>query len=126
VGGTPPPKPAVVTSHEILTDYIRPNPKYEGETLRGYEVYAGQSSGVFFQMGLQGGDVITAINGVPLSEPQSAIEQLRQLTQGVAVTATIERKGQSQTLSLDGALIIKDQERAKNALNNPGVNMPPM
>ncbi len=126
VGGTAAPPPAKVTSHEILTDYIRPNPMYDGQVLRGYQVYAGQKSGVFSQMGLQAGDVITAINGVPLNEPHSAIEQLMQLTQGFAVTAVIDRKGQRQSIALDGALITTDQQQAKNTENNPGMSMPPM
>lgn len=123
VGGVPAAPAVVATTREVLTDYIRPSPVYDGEMLRGYQVYAGQNSGVFSQMGLQAGDIVTSINGVPLNEPQTAIEQLKQLTEGVAVTATIERKEDVQVLSLDGALIVKDQQRVQNVRNVPSVDM---
>lgn len=126
VGGTAAPPPAKVTNHEILTDYLRPSPVYDGQLLKGYQVYAGQQSSVFAQMGLQAGDVITAINGVPLNEPTSAIEQLKQLTQGYAVTATVERQGKTETLSLDGALITADQQRLQSPPSSSGMTMPPM
>lgn len=126
VGGTPPPPPAKITSHEVLTDYIRPSPVYDGQTLKGYQVYPGQNAGVFSQMGLQSGDVITAINGVPLNEPHSAIEQLKQLTEGYAVAAIVERNHKTETLSLDGALIEQDQERMRTQANSRDLNGPPM
>jgi len=51
-------KAPVATHTEILTDYIRPSPVYDGQTIHGYQVYAGQKSGVVAQMRLQNGDVI--------------------------------------------------------------------
>jgi type II secretion system protein C len=126
VGGeTSAPAPIKVTHRDVLTDYLRPSPVYDGDTLKGYQVYAGQQAGVFSQLGLEAGDVITAINGAPLNEPQSAIQQLQQLTEGAALTATIERRGQSQTISLDGSLIKKEQERLQNPVAPPTV-MPGM
>jgi general secretion pathway protein C len=127
VGGTSPPPPAKITSHEMLTDYIRPSPVYDGQTLKGYQVYPGQNASVFLQMGLQPGDVITAINGSPLNEPHSAIEQFQQLTEGAAVTATVEHKDKkTESLSLDGSLITQDQQRQQNPPTSPMMNLPPM
>jgi len=100
VGGEANPvEPVKATHREMLTDYIRPSPVYDKEMLKGYQVYAGQQSGVFSQMGLQAGDIITSLNGVPLTEPQTAIAQLQQLTEGSAMTATIERQGKVETVS---------------------------
>jgi len=113
VGGSPPSAPVVATHHEVLTDYIRPNPVYNGEVLKGYEVYAGPRPSVFSQMGLQAGDLITSINSVPLIDAASAMEQFKQLSEGNAVTATVNRKGKEMTLSLDGALITAEIERSK-------------
>lgn len=114
VGGASPSAPAPSVQH-VLTEYVRPSPVYQGETLRGYEVYPGRKAGVFTRLGLQPGDVITAIDSLPLSEPQQAMELFAQLTRGGAVTATIERKNQVQSIALDGALIIADQEAARNS-----------
>ena len=115
VGGPQKIKPAVPTSVEPLTDYLRPSPMYDGEALRGYEVYPGKRSGVFYQMGLQAGDVITSIEGTTLSDSEQAFEMFRQLMDGMALTATINRKGKIQQVSLDGSMIAADQEQEKNA-----------
>lgn len=114
VGGMPPPAPIKITNRDVLTDYIRPSPVYEGQWLKGFRVYPGQHAGVFSQMGLQGGDVVTAINGVALSEAVSSMEQFKQVANGYAVTATVLRQEKLETLSLDGALIVQNEQRLQN------------
>ena len=108
--------PTIVTSRTQLTDYLRPNPLYEGERLRGFEVYAGRKSHVFAQLGLRPGDVITAIDHVPLSDPAQAIAMFQQLIEGNSVTATVERAGEGPLhLTLDGALIAADAQSSRDA-----------
>lgn len=110
--GTPAPALAVEPPpREVLTDYIRPSPVFDGETIRGYQVYAGQKSAVFSQLGLQNGDIIVSINGAPLNEPQLAIAYLQQIAQGDSATAAVERDGELKTLLLNGMLIVNDQQR---------------
>jgi type II secretion system protein C len=106
--------PAVPTNTEAFTEFIRPNPVYEGDVLTGYEVYAGSSAGVFSRLGFQPGDIITAFDGVPISDPQIATELLQQLTTGAAMTATVKRKGKTEHLSLDGSIVSAELERVKN------------
>ena len=106
VGGVQSEPATVEVSREALTDYLRPSPFYDGDTLRGFQVYAGNRAGVFAQMGLQPGDVITALNGVPLTDPSSSVGMLEELTHGASLSAQVERKGQSLELTLDGALIV--------------------
>lgn len=114
VGGEPAAtRPAATTYSESLTDYIRPTPSYDGLTLRGFQVYAGQRSGVFSQLGLLNGDIVLALNDQPLADAQQAMDLFKQLTTGTAMTATIDRNGSRQRLSLDGALIAQDQEMLK-------------
>lgn len=105
VGGRQDFTPAVATHTEAITQFIRPNPIYEGDVLIGYEVYAGREAGVFSQLGLQPGDLITALDGLPVVDPKMALQRLEQLPDGVALTATVKRKGHTQTLSLDGAIL---------------------
>jgi type II secretion system protein C len=114
--------PASATSTEVLTDFIRPNPVYDGEVLAGYEVSPGTKRGVFTQLGLQPGDVITAISDAPLNEPQQAIETLRRLTSGATLIATVQRKGKFERITLDGSLIVADLDQARNPALAP---MPP-
>jgi type II secretion system protein C len=109
--------------NEGLTDYVRPSPVYDGEVLRGYQVYPGVRTGVFAQLGLQSGDIITSINDASLNEPSQSIELFMQLMRGVAVVATVERKNVSRRITLDGALISADQESSKeaSAINAPAL-----
>jgi hypothetical protein len=104
------PPPAKITSREVLTDYIRPSPVYDGETLIGYQIYPGQKSGPFTQMGLKAGDLITEIDGTPLSDPEMAWEALRQVADGSALTAVVKRNGTLEHVTLDGALIRQAEE----------------
>jgi type II secretion system protein C len=109
---------AVHRVNEGLTDYVRPSPVYDGEVLRGYQVYAGVRAGVFARLGLEPGDIITSINDAPLNEPSQSIELFMQLMRGTAVVATVERKNTSRRITLDGALISADQESIKEASVN--------
>jgi type II secretion system protein C len=104
------PSPAKITSREILTDYIRPSPVYDGDTIVGYEVYSGAKTGPFAQMGLQAGDLIIELNGTPLNDPQVAWDMFHQLADGVVLSGTVTRKGAAQAVSLDGSLIVRAEE----------------
>jgi Type II secretion system protein C len=115
VGGEQAAPVLIPRAREVLTDYLRPSPVFDGEILRGYEVYPGQKSGVFAQLGLQAGDVIISMNGVAFADPAQGIDMLRQLTEGMTVAATVERKGKVHHVTLDGTPIIADQERSQQA-----------
>lgn len=115
VGGESQPHVPVTMTTEVLTSYLRPSPVYDGEVMRGYQVYAGPKAGVFSRLGLEAGDVITAIDDAPLTDPQQALELLAQLTHGSAIVATVERKNVRKRVVLEGSLIREDQEQAANA-----------
>lgn len=111
VGGAPEAAKLKPASREVLTDYLRPSPVYDGETLLGYQVYPGAKSAVFGQLGLQPGDVITAVDDMPLNEPAQALEMLRQLTDGAVLKLSIVRKQSRLQISADGALVTTDRDR---------------
>ena len=105
VGGNTRAEPAAITSREQLTDYIRPSPVFEGENVIGVRVYAGSRSGPFYQMGLQQGDVITAIDGTPVADLTSSWERLRGLVDGAVLAASVKRNGEILQVTLDGGLV---------------------
>jgi general secretion pathway protein C len=111
VGGTKPPPMAKATNSEPITDYLRPSPVYDGATLRGFEIYAGRNATPFGRMGLKSGDIITSLEGTPLSNPAQAFELFGQLMDGVALSATLIRQGKIESVTLDGALIIAERDR---------------
>lgn len=91
---------------EILSDptkasnYLRVQPANVNGQLKGYRIYPGRERETFQQLGLRPGDLVTAVNGIELDDNQKALQLLGDLGQATAVTLTIERGGQSQTLNL--------------------------
>lgn len=112
VGGAPAVVTPVLTSRDVLTEYIRPSPVYDDDQLIGFEVYAGSKPGVFTQWGLKSGDVVTSLDGLPLTEATSSWEAFKQLERGMSLSATVRRAGGVQAVYLDGQLIIQAQQLA--------------
>ncbi len=81
-------------------NYMRVQPATVAGQQRGYRIYPGREREAFQQIGLRPGDLVTAVNGVQLDDNQKALQLLGDLSQANAVTLTIERGGQVQTLNL--------------------------
>ncbi|MFC4307737.1 PDZ domain-containing protein [Steroidobacter flavus] len=99
-------------TREPLTEFLRPNPVFDGDILRGYEVYPGKNRGLFAQLGLQSGDVIVAIDGMAVTDAEQTLQMLRELDTGVVLTVTVERRQQQQMLTLDGGAVVASREQA--------------
>jgi type II secretion system protein C len=106
--------PAKSNNTDTFTEFLRPNPVYEGDALVGVEVFAGKRSALFSRLGFQGGDVITAIDDVPVNDPQAASEALHQLASGVGGVVTVKRKGKTERFTLDGTLVTEELNRNTN------------
>ena len=115
VGGTTPAAPLLVNSHDALTDFLRPTPTFNGATLRGYALFAGHEPAAFAQLGLEPGDVLTAINGVVVTGPDS-LAALYTLTEGAALAVVIERHGARRSVSLDGSIVVSAIARQRTAV----------
>ncbi len=107
VGGAAPSASRSTRSQETLTAYIRPSPVFVESRLRGYALYPGRNPSSFSTLGLQPGDVVTEINGSPISGSSDSLAALRTLSEGGALTVVIDRQGNTQTLSLDGAALAR-------------------
>jgi general secretion pathway protein C len=88
-----------------LTDYIRPNPVFEGDRLKGVELFPGARADAFVRLGLSPGDVMTAVNGVPVTDMATVMNVLEQLFVGGGVDATLTRGGQVVQASLSGSAL---------------------
>ena len=93
-------------------ELLRPQPVFAGGQLRGYRVYPGRNRAQFARTGLQPGDLVTAVNGVALDDPNRGLEILRGVGQGTAVTLSIDRNGQQQTLSVDPSSVVDELQAA--------------
>lgn len=106
VGGEPAPIMAQADSHELLTDFIRVTPVFDGARLRALEVYANPHSDAFDAIGLEPGDQITAIDDEPIADAASGIASLRHLVTGQALVVQLVRNGGPKTISLDGTVLV--------------------
>ncbi|MEM1263419.1 MAG: type II secretion system protein GspC [Pseudomonadota bacterium] len=83
-----------------LTDIIRPQPYFSGGQQKGYRVYPGKDRKQFAALGLRPGDLVTEINGTPMTDPRQGMQVFRSLGDATSVSVTIERNGQPQQLTL--------------------------
>jgi general secretion pathway protein C len=90
---------------EVIGQILRPMPTYANGQLKGFRVYAGRDREKFAKLGLQAGDLVTQINGVPLSDPQRGMEILKSLGSAGSAQVTIERGGATQQLSVDASQV---------------------
>ncbi len=91
----------------LLDQVMRTVPSYDNAAgkLRGFRAYPGQNRQIFSTLGLKAGDLVTAINGTPLDDPQHAQEVFNTIQTSDHVTVTVERGGQKQEISLNIAQI---------------------
>ncbi len=84
-----------------LTDLIRPQPVFSNGKQLGYRVYPGRRRQQFVSLGLKPGDLVTEINGTPLTDPAKGADIFRSLADANQVTVTVERNGTPEVLVLD-------------------------
>src|SRR5271167_968545 len=113
----------------ILDQVMRTVPSYDNAAgkLRGFRAYPGRNRLIFTKLGLRSGDLVTAINGTPLDDPQRSQEVFNTIQTSDHVTVTVERGGQKQDISLNIAQVAADATRDFEGDANPmpaGVPMP--
>ena len=92
-----------------FTDVVRPQPYMPDGTLKGYRLYPGRDRKSFAAMGLRPGDLVTDINGVPLTDMSQGMALFQSLGEATQLTVTLERNGQPEVLTLDtSAMLNKD------------------
>lgn len=89
------------TNPSAFAEIIRPQPVFANGVQRGYRVYPGRNRQQFARLGLQPGDLVLAINGTPLDDPQRGPEIFNTMGTSDRVNVTIERNGQSQEMTLN-------------------------
>lgn len=100
----------LVQDPAAANELIRPQPVFAGSTLRGYRVFPGRNRAQFARLGLQPGDLVSAVNGIALDDPNRGLEILRNIGVGSPVTLTIDRNGQQQQLSVDPAAVVQEMQ----------------
>jgi general secretion pathway protein C len=116
------------TNPSAFAQVIRPQPVFANGVQRGYRVYPGRNRQQFTKLGLVPGDLVLAINGTPLDDPQRGMEIFNTIGSADRVTVTVERNGQSQDLTLNMAQLSVPDPNAGGAAppRGPGQRPPNM
>jgi general secretion pathway protein C len=114
------------TNPAAFSEIVRPQIAQDKGVMQGFRVYPGRNRQQFAKLGLQPGDLVKAINGTPLDDPQRSTEIFNTLSTSDRALITIERNGQIQQLTLNTAQIaLPDPTEPQHdaAPHDPG--MPP-
>ncbi|HEU0197398.1 MAG TPA: type II secretion system protein GspC [Nevskiaceae bacterium] len=95
----------LLANPSIAGQFIRVQPVAgnAGQGQEGYRIFPGPNRSAFAASGLHPGDIVTAVNGVPLNNPAQTLQLLSELSRAQSVTLTIKRGGQTQTKTLNFA-----------------------
>lgn len=83
-----------------LVEIVRPQAVMIDGQLRGFRVYPGRDRQRFAQLGLRAGDLVTAVNGSPLTDMTQSLEALRALAGNSEVSLTVERGDEIETVTV--------------------------
>ena len=113
----------------LMGGLVRAQAVFSGSKLSGYRIYPGgrASIGAFTRLGLRPGDLITAVNGTPLDDPNRGSEILDTLSSSASASVTVQRNGQSVDLNLNLETVASDAENlsAMPARNGVAVGIIP-
>jgi general secretion pathway protein C len=111
----------------ILNEVMRAVPSYDNKAgkLRGFRVYPGRNRSAFNGLGLRPGDLVTAINGTPLDDPQRGQEIFNTIQSSASASVTIERGGQTIDVSMNIAQIANEANRDLTAPTGAPTPAPP-
>lgn len=87
----------IVQHPERLLDMMRAMPVMQNGKLEGYRVFPVGNSNAFSQLGLQPGDIVTSVNGMPLDNPAQSMQVLNNIRTSSQVSVTFTRNGQQET-----------------------------
>ena len=91
----------------LLDQVMRTVPSYDSAAgrLRGFRAYPGRNRLIFNKLGLKPGDLVTAINGTQLDDPQHSQDVFNTIQTSDHVVVTLERGGQKQDITLNIAQV---------------------
>jgi general secretion pathway protein C len=128
--------PSALGAAERVQQLVRANPSIVGEILRpqvviadgkqrGFRVYPGPNSDAFSRLGLRPGDLVIAINGSTLDDPQRSTEVFNSLGSAAEARITVVRNGSQQDLLLNLAEVANEAEQlARNSGAVPPAGTP--
>lgn len=90
----------IMNNNINLLKVIRPSPKKENGKLIGFRIRPGTNRALFQQTGLQSGDIVTQVNGMPLTSNAASMQAMQSLSSSSGATLTVLRGGQVTTVQV--------------------------
>jgi general secretion pathway protein C len=90
----------ILRKPEDIGRYLRLRPARQGDLFIGYSLYPGKEVDILNELGLQAGDIVTAVNGTVLDSPLKGLDILQQLAQAQSVNLEILRNGSKVSLNV--------------------------
>jgi general secretion pathway protein C len=81
-----------------LSDMVQATAEYENGKFKGYKLIPQGNPQLFSQLGLQEGDIVTAVNGIALDRPDKGLLALQDLVKADQVSVTLLRDGAEITV----------------------------
>lgn len=85
---------------QVLSNLLQGEPFHENGQIVGFRVRPGRDAALFAKFGLQNGDVITAINGVSVADPQGRLELMRSIGSTDEISVDLLRNGAPQSVTI--------------------------
>ena len=88
-------------SPESLASVVSVSPVQEGDRVVGYRIAPGADRVAFDTFGFQPGDIVTAVNGLALSDASNTVKLYQTMKDATQATFDIERDGGTVTVNVD-------------------------
>jgi general secretion pathway protein C len=85
---------------QSLANLLQGEPYWQNGRMIGYRLRPGRDPGVLEKLGIHSGDVVTAVNGVSLTDPGGRMELLRNMNNATQFNVELLRGGRPITISI--------------------------
>ena len=85
---------------DALVEVVRPQAVMVDGQLSGFRVYPGRDRRRFAELGLRAGDLVTAVNGMPLTDMAQSLEAMQALTGTGEVALTVRRGDETENITV--------------------------
>ena len=90
----------IAQNPQRLMDVLRIMPVQQEGKLTGYRIYPASNTPVFAELGLRPGDIVTSVNGIPLTDPAQSMRILSTIKTSEQISISLIRNGQQLTQML--------------------------
>ena len=88
-------------SPESLASVVSVSPVRDGDRMVGYRIAPGADRAAFDTFGFQSGDIVTAVNGLALSDASNTVKLYQTMKDATQASFDIERDGGTVTVNVD-------------------------